>query len=253
MSNPTLDLIHAHRSVRRYQPDPLPQPLIERIVAAGQRSSTSSNLQSYLVVGVRDAERKRRLADLCGGQAMIEQAPVFLAWCADRSRLGRVCELRGYQQNLETLESFLVAAVDAAIAAQNAALAAEALGLGICYVGGIRNQPQAVIELLGLPTGCFPITGMVMGYPADEGQPRPRLALEAVLHWENYDSSDEDQHLADYDQAMQATGIYGGRQINVEGAESDSYGWLEHSARRVLRPARPALLEIIQSQGFAMK
>ena len=83
-------------------------------------------------------------------QPIIGEAPVFLAWCADRARLDRVCSLRGYEQNTETLENFLVAAVDAAIAAQNAALAAESLGLGICYIGSIRNNPAEVIKLLDL-------------------------------------------------------------------------------------------------------
>ncbi len=136
MNNPTLDLIHRHTSVRRYKPDPLPASVIETIVAAGQRASTSSNLQAYSVVAVTDSTTREKLAKLCGDQKHIQVAPVFLVFCADLARLERACQLRGYAQVAEYVENFLVAVVDTAIAAQTAALAAESLGLGICYIGG---------------------------------------------------------------------------------------------------------------------
>jgi len=108
MDNPVIDLIHQHRSVRKYTSDPVPAEMIETIVAAGQRASTSSNLQTYSVVVVTDAEKRRRLAELCGNQKHIAQAPVFMAWCADLYRLERACQLRGYVQETTYLESFLV-------------------------------------------------------------------------------------------------------------------------------------------------
>ena len=129
------------------------------------------------MVAVTDAAKRARLAELCGNQEHIAQAPVFLAWCADLARLDRACELRGYTQVTGYVENFLVAAVDAAIAAQTAALAAESLGLGICYIGSIRNNTQAVIDLLELPRLVFPVTGMTLGWPAAEPPMRPRLPL----------------------------------------------------------------------------
>jgi FMN reductase (NADPH) len=255
MSNPTLDLIHRHGSVRNYRPDPVPRETIETIVAAGQRTSTSSNLQLYSVVAVTDADRRARLAELGGRQEHIAQAPVFLVWCADLARLDHACALRGYIQVTEYVENFLVAVVDAAIAAQTAALAAEALGLGICYIGSIRNDPAAVIELLELPRLVFPVTGMTVGWPAVEPRVRPRLPLRAVLHWERYDRAGEDEALAEYDRAMAATGIYGGRQVPVPGkpGQMEDYGWLEHSARRAAKAVRVELREVLQQQGFELK
>ena len=161
-------------------------------------TSTSSNLQAYSVIAVADESKRQRLAELCGNQKHIAEAPLFLAWCADLARLEHACQMRGYFQVTEHVESFLVAAVDAAIAAQTAALAAEALGLGICYIGSIRNDPQAVIDLLGLPHLTFPVTGMTVGYPEGEGSIKPRLGLEAVLHWETY-NMDQDRALLHYD------------------------------------------------------
>ena len=192
---------------------------------------------------------------LCGNQEHIAQAPIFLAWCADLARLDRACQVRGYEQVTEYVESFLLAAVDTSLAMQNAALAAESMGLGMCYIGAIRNRPQEVIDLLELPRLVFPIAGMTLGWPAVEPMLRPRLPLSAVLHWERYDRSREDEALAEYDRAMVATGIYDGRQVAVPGKEGqmEDYGWTEHSARRVSQPARTLLREVLLAQGFELR
>ncbi len=255
MSNPVLDLMHRHGSVRRYRPEPVPAELVTAIVHAAQRASTSSNLQMWTVIAVTDAEKRGRLAELCGNQRHIVDAPVFLAWCADLARLDCACELRGYDQVTDYVENFLVAAADVAIASQNAALAAESLGLGICYIGGLRSNPEGVIALLDMPRLTFPITGMTLGWPAAEPPIRPRLATEAVLHWEHYDTSEHDRLLHEYDRAMIATGIYQGRQVAAPGksGEMEDYGWLEHSARRVSQPTRTGLREILEQQGFLLK
>ncbi|MBN2388946.1 MAG: nitroreductase family protein [Anaerolineales bacterium] len=255
MENPTIDLIHRHASVRRYKPDPLPAALVETIVAAAQRSSTSSNLQAYSVVAVIRAETRQRLAVLCGDQRHVAEAPVFLAWCADLARLERACELRGYIQETGFVENFLIAAVDAALAAQTAALAAESLGLGICYIGAIRNRPQEVIDLLGLPRLTFPISGMTVGWPAREHALRPRLDMSTILHREQYDRTHEDEALHTYDQAMIGTGIYKGRQVPTPGKpeEVEDYGWTEHTARRVSQAVRTGLRAVIEEQGFGLK
>ena len=254
MNTPTIELIHHHGSVRHYKPDPVPTEMVETLVAAAQRSSTSSNLQMLSVVAVTDAAQRVRLAELCGNQSHIAQAPVFLAWCADLNRLDRICELRGYKQVAEYVENFLLATVDTAIASQTAALAAESLGLGICYIGSIRNNPPAVIELLALPRFVFPVTGMTLGWPAAAPRLRPRLATQAVLHWETY-HRDQDQALRDYDRAMIETGIYEGRQVPVPGrpGQVEEYGWLEHSARRVSQPTRTFLRQVLMNQGFELK
>ena len=253
MENPTLDLIHVHASVRHYKPDPLPDAMIEAIVAAGQHASTSSNLQQYSVVAVTDAARREALAHLCGDQKHILEAPLFLAWCADLARLDGICQSHGYTQVTSYVENLLVAAVDVGIAAQNAALAAESLGLGICYIGYIRNNPEEIIRLLELPRLVFPITGMTVGWPSKPHHLRPRLPLQAVLHRERYTPIDESA-LCAYDRAMQATGIYRGRQVPVPGksGEMEGYGWLEHSARRVSLAERTGLRQALEKQGFGL-
>ncbi|MBM3151719.1 MAG: NADPH-dependent oxidoreductase [Chloroflexi bacterium] len=254
MDNPTIDLIRQHASVRHFKPDPVPVLLIETIASAAQRASSSSNMQPYSIVAVTDAARRERLAHLCGDQAHVREAPLFLAFIADLARLHRICEMRGVAQVTNYAENFLVACMDAVIAAQNAALAAESLGLGICYIGSIRNNPQEVIDMLALPPLTFPVTGMTVGWPAKPPRTRPRLPLRAVLHWEKY-NPDQDEALHEYDQAMLATGIYEGRQVPAPGREGEmeEYGWLEHSARRVAVANRTNLREVLKKQGFDLE
>jgi FMN reductase (NADPH) len=255
MDNKTLELIHNHASVRHFRPDPLSDEIIEKIVSAGQCASTSSNIQAYSAIAVREAEKRELLAGLCGNQRFIAEAPVFLAWCADLARLDHVCQIRGYIQDANFVESLLVAVVDTALAAQNAALAAESLGLGICYIGSIRNNSSEVIDLLELPRLTFPITGMTIGWPSHPPHLRPRLPLSSILHWEHYDSSNEEEALRKYDQEMIATGIYENRQIAVSGKPDpvEDYGWTEHTARRLSRAVRTGLREVIEKQGFGFK
>jgi nitroreductase len=262
MTNPVLDLINCHGSVRHYRPDAVPAELVESIVAAAQRTSSSSNLQAYSVVAVTDEAKRGRLSAICSNQAHVAQAPVFLTWCADLSRLDRVCEMRGYQQVTDYVESFLIAAVDAVIACQTAALAAESLGLGICYIGSLRNDTPAVIELLNLPQHVFPIVGLTVGWPAEQPMRRPRLPLNEVLHWEGYNTEGRDGALLEYDETMIATGIYGGRQVPAPTQTADSatvdklgadYGWLEHTARRAAQTVRTELRAAIEKQGFALR
>lgn len=255
MSNAVFDVIYQHASVRNYKTDPIPTAMVEAIVAAGQRSSTSSNLQMYSVVAVTDAAKRGRLAELCGNQRHIRQAPIFMAWCADLSRLERICRWRGYQQVTDYVENYTLAAVDVAILMQTAVIAAESLGLGMCYIGGIRNNPQEVINLLRLPRLVFPISGMTLGWPARPHRPRPKLPTRAILHWETYDTTDEEATWREYDAAMIATGIYKGRQVAVPGQEEEmeEYGWTEHSARRVSQVHRAGLRQVLERQGFALK
>jgi len=210
-------------------------------------------MQMYSVIAITDGVKRNRLMELCGGQKHIGQAPVFLAWCADLSRLARACDMQGYRSEAGYMENFLLAVVDVSIMMQNAALAAESLGLGMCYIGAIRNNPQDVIDLFELPKLVFPVSGMTLGWPVDAPRIRPRLPVDAVLHWETYNSDDE-TYFRSYDQEMIATGIYRGRQISGDDDRSESaYGWTEHSARRASKVLRPHLREVLLEAGFTMK
>lgn len=248
--NPTIDLIRAHRSVRAFTSQSVPDELIETIIEAAQWASSTSFRQVYSVVAVRDAEHKSQLRQVSGGQRWIEECPVFLAFCADMNRLDELCQARGKRANLEHTETFLMTALDAGLLMQNAALAAEALGLGIVMIGGLRDNPRDVIRLLHLPRGVFGISGMCVGYPAQSPPQRPRLPLAEVLHWEHYQAEGRAERLAAYDQAIRAAGTYKRKDGSLE-------GWTDVMARTTSRPpaeeGRCQLSDILREQGFELK
>lgn len=187
--NDTLDLLLAHRSHRNYLDQPLPEGALETIIAAASSASTSSNLQVWSVVAVEDEERKIRLSDLAGGQKHVRDCKLLLIWLCDLARL----ELLGKEKGrdgaaLPYLEIFMTGVVDAALAAQNAAVALESLGLGCCYIGAMRNKPEEVAKELNLPPNVFAVFGMTVGVPdpAANAGVKPRLGQRAVLHREQY-------------------------------------------------------------------
>ncbi|MBC8076718.1 MAG: NADPH-dependent oxidoreductase [Chloroflexales bacterium] len=241
----------AHRSVRAYRDAPLPAGTLEALVAAAQSASTSSNLQAWSVVAVEERERKARLAQLAGDQEHIRSCPLFLVWLADLSRLARVAAARDMPQAaLDYTELLLLAVIDAALAAQNAVVAAEALGLGTVYIGGIRNRPLDVAAELALPPRVLPVFGLCVGWP-DIARPaavKPRLPQEAVLHRETYAVEPQDAAVARYNETMAS--FYRQQQMRADG------DWAQHSARRVAGPqslsGRHTLRETLRQLGFEL-
>jgi nitroreductase len=205
--NDTLDTLLAHRSVRAYLPDAVPNGTIELLVAAAQSAASSSNLQPWSVVAVEDPARKARLAALAGNQTHIVQAPLFLLWLIDLQRLKRIGRERSTPTDgLNFLETFLLGAVDTSLAAQNAVVALESMGLGAVYTGGIRNRPAEVAAELDLPPHVFALFGLAVGYP-DPAAPafvKPRLPQDAVLSRERYDHRDNRAAIAAYDRRLRS-------------------------------------------------
>lgn len=189
VGNETIEVLFAHRSVRSYLPTSLPPGTVETLVTAAQSAASSSNLQVWSVIAVEDPERKARLAALAGNQKHILQAPLFLIWLIDLARLDNLAKERGTSaEALGYIDSFLLGAVDTSLAAQNAVVALESLGLGGVYIGAIRNKPVEVAKELALPPNVFALFGLVVGHP-DPAVPtdiKPRLPQEVVLHREQY-------------------------------------------------------------------
>jgi nitroreductase len=205
--NTTLDLLLAHRSVRRYSAAPLPEGTLETLVAAAQSAATSSNLQTWSVVAVDDPAARGEFAAIARNQRHIEQCPLFLVWLADLSRLDRMTHNDSAPADaLPFMEMFLTAAIDASLAAQNAVVAAESLGLATVYIGALRNDPEAVARRLALPPGVFGMFGLCVGYeaPGDDAQVKPRLPQAAVLHRERYDVNAGERARASYDSTLAA-------------------------------------------------
>jgi nitroreductase len=203
--NEVIATILGHRSVRAFLPDRLPDGTLERLVAAASSASTSSNLQTWSVVAVEDQERKDRLAELGSRQKHISECPLYLVWCVDHSRLHLAAQERQMVLGgLDFLEPYIVGVVDATLAAQNAAIVLESLGLGFVYIGGMRNHPEEVAATLGLPQHVMALFGMCVGYP-DPDKPadiKPRLPMAAVLHREQYSPAAHVATVAAYDACL---------------------------------------------------
>lgn len=235
-----------HRSVRSFDPTSIPEADLREIVAAGQMASTSSNVQAYSVVAVTDPALKRELSVLTGNQAYVETCPAFLVWCADLNRLSRAAEAHiapGEELYADSAESFIVATVDASLAAQNAAVAVESMGYGICYIGGIRNRIEEVSSLLGIPSLAYPVFGMCVGLPDQSSGQRPRLPVEAVLHWNRYDAERGHGPVGEYDETMARY-----LQVRTEGRKSTP--WTKIMAEWLTRPNRLHMMDYLKKRGF---
>lgn len=193
----------AHRSVRQYDTRALEPGTTETLVAAAQSAATSSNLQCWSVISVTDQDLRRELAEIAGNQQHVVQCPLFLVWLCDLSRHERLAQSQGVQlEALKLTESFLVGVVDAALAAQNAVVAAESLGLSTVYIGALRNDAERVARLLKLPQGVVAVFGLCVGHAAGQSEVKPRLPQEAVFFTNAYDPKDEASIRQTYDETL---------------------------------------------------
>lgn len=181
-----MDFLFQHRSIRQYKKDEIANDLLNRIIEAGTRASTTGNMQLYSVVVTREPENKARLAPLHFNQTAVIQAPVLLTVCADVNRFNRWCEFRNADASYDHFLWMINAVIDAMLFAQNICVAAETQGLGICYMGTTLYHATEISDVLSLPGGVLPVTTITMGYPASEPGLTDRLPLEAVVHYESY-------------------------------------------------------------------
>jgi FMN reductase (NADPH) len=232
-----------HRSIRRYRPEPIGEEMVRAILSCAQMAPTSSNKQAYSVIGVTDPTARRRLAEVADGQEEIEECALFLVWCADLHRIRSTLDRIGAPMAYDNLEEFIVATIDVALAAENALVAAESMGLGGVIIGSLRNDPGAVAELLDLPELVYPAFGMCLGYPAEDPCVKPRLPQRIVYHEGRYRSEGFREGLADYDSVMRDYYL----RRSDEGRDTT---WSSEMARKFRQPERPHMRAFLEGQGF---
>ena len=179
-------ILAAHRSIRVFQPEPLPDGMLERLVGEAQRAPSDATGQMYSFVRIVDATLRRRIAKLSGTQTHVVDAAEFLVVCADLHRLAGVVERSGRLPGTFPATGMHFGVVDATLAAQRLIDAAEAIGLGVCCIGGILDGIEALVELLVLPPGVLPLFGLCLGWPGEDPGERPRVATASVLHTDRY-------------------------------------------------------------------
>jgi nitroreductase len=193
-----IELAKSHRSIRSYTNQEIDDDLLNDLLLAGLRSSSAGNMQTWSVIVTRDEGRKRRLYELHREQDFILEAPVLLTFCADVFRMREWIRVNNSKQSFDDFLGFLTGAVDAVIAAQTICLAAESVGLGICYLGTTWWAAREIINYLDLPQGVFPVTSVTVGYPAEDPALRDRLPLEVIVHQEKYQRLRDDEILAQH-------------------------------------------------------
>lgn len=175
-----------HKTIRKYKKDPIDETLLNGILEAGIRASNTGNLQAYSIIVTKDSLLKEKLWETHFKQEMVLQAPVILTFCADLNRIEKWCAQRNAEPGFDNFLWFYNASIDALLASQNIAIAAEANNLGICYLGTTTYNADKIIQILNLPKGVVPVTTLVVGHPDENPGLTDRLPMNAVIHNEVY-------------------------------------------------------------------
>ena len=236
----------SHRSIRKFTDREVDDQTLKTIIAAAQCAATSHFVQAYTVIQVKNRAKRKTIADLAGPQMWVERAPVFLVFCADLNRLDAACRMHDTNMEKGWAEQFVTATVDAALLAQNVLIAAESLGLGGVFIGGIRNDPQTVCDQLEIPDQAYPVFGMCLGWPAHDPPPKPRLPVEAVLFDDRYPEKHDRAALDEYDRVTNH--YYLNRNSNLRDET-----WTAQMADFMGKVIRPHMKEFLENKGFFLK
>ncbi len=244
--NQVIETLNNHVTVRDFSPEPISDEILSQILNASRRSPTGSNLQAYSIIVVKNPETKKKLAVLSGNQKHVETCPVFLAFCADISRIEIASEINN-RKLAKGLELTIVSTIDAALVGMSANTAAESYGLGVVMIGGIRNDPKAVAELLNLPKGAYVVYGMCIGYPKDGKLPaqKPRMAEELIIHQEVYDTSNARELVQEYDKEL-------AKHYDKMGINQSKLAWSAPVSKKLESVRRPDLKKNLEDLGFVL-
>ena len=243
--NPTCELLNSHRSIRKFTNQHLSEEQLSHIVHSGHRAATSSNLQARSVIRITEPEKRQTLAEIAGGQSYIISAPEFLVFCADFKHAEMCCDLQGKSMAKGMTEQFIIATVDTALMAQNCVVAAESMGLGICYIGALRNDPERVSKLLQLPEQVYPVFGLCIGYPDQDPEIKPRLSLDTIMKTDVW-TPDSQEMLNAYDDELHQ--YYQTRTGGTKDAN-----WTQEISSLISKESRPHMREFLKQQGFEMR
>lgn len=245
--NKTIQTLVGHRSIRRFKKKPIQRDVFDQLILSGQAASTSSYIQATSVIRVSDMSVREVLVDISGGQAYIREAAEFLVFCADFSRNQRRVSVVDESVDFSWTEQFLAASIDVALFAQNTVVAAESLGLGACFIGGLRNNPAKVCELLDIPTLVYPVFGLCLGYPDQDPEQKPRLPMQVVLHEGKYlASADIDTAIDEYDEYIREYYL-----ARTKGKIEMT--WSEQMRKQASSQSRPFMREFLAGKGFNIK
>jgi nitroreductase/FMN reductase [NAD(P)H] len=244
---PGLAALLARSVTRRYTIDPVSDALLDAVLAGAQSAPAKSDLQQYAILVTRNPEKIAAIADAIGTMPWIKEAPVLLLFCGDIRRGRQICALHGRAHANDSIDTFLNASADAALALGFGIMAADALGLGSCPISYVRNNLDLVTRLFGLPEGVFPVAGLTLGWPVARNAASPRLPPSVVVHRERYDDSGLAAALPGYD-ALRPPGKP--RYPEVHGARPEGCAWSDNAARQLSVPERANFRAWLATRGI---
>lgn len=238
----TIEILMAHSSCRSFQDKPVPEDVADTIIKCAQHAPTSSYLQAYTIIKVEDKEKRKALAQFAGGQEWVEKAGLALLFCADLHRLDVMLDVAD-KNVLHNEELYTVAVTDAALASSRALVAAQALGLGGVFVGGVRNETEKMAKLFGLPELVFPMYVVCMGYPAEVPPQRPRMDARLISAVDTYPEITGPEQLADYEKEVSDYFL------NITNGRSGR-GWIARAEHAISVKPRYSVGEFLHKAGF---
>ncbi len=241
-----LNLLSSHTSIRTYKNEKLSKEEVFELIAVAQHAASSHFVQAYSVIWVTDEQIKKKLGDYSKNPQQMETAGAVFVCCVDFERLRIAGQLNDTLIVTDSAENVMVGTIDVALFAQNLVIAAESKGYGICYIGGVRNNPSEISDLLNLPLNVFPVFAMTMGVPNEQNGVKPRLPVEAILHENSYDSEKYNTLLPAYDNTLEQ--YYASRSSNQKAAN-----WTKSMAEFLKVPRRTHLKKFLEDKGFSWK
>lgn len=243
--NQTIKQLTDHVSVRAFKDTPLTDSQKETLVTAARSGSSSNFVQAFSIIDISDAALRSELAAITNSAPYVNQIGVFYVFVADLYRQATLLEANGESlAGIQSMESLMVSIVDTTIAAQNMAVAAESLDLGICYIGGIRNDIDKVAKLLDLPPFTVPVFGLTIGHPVSKNNPKPRMPQKNQVA-ENHYPREQFANLGAYEE--QTAAYYAKRGVNAQ-----ETSWSEKNILFFKEVRRPEVAEFLKKQGFLL-
>ena len=240
------------RVIRKYKTNPINEQTMALLLSAAQSAPTKSNLQQYSIVIIRDPEVRNAVSELVPSMPWVRNVPVIAIFLGDVRRIRRLAEIRGHTYQNNNADTFMNAAVDAALAMQCFITAADYLGLGTCPISYVRNRIDDLAEILDLPDGVFPISGLCIGYPDDAGYVSMRLPQKVVVHQDLYNDDDLETDVKDYDDRTHERFAL----TPTKQRHTDKYGvlekctWSENVARQLSLPERAGFADYLKRKGI---
>ncbi|HFE9852310.1 NADPH-dependent oxidoreductase [Enterococcus faecalis] len=243
--NNCIEKIENHVSVRDFKNIPLSPEIRTTLLTAARSASSSHFVQAFSILEITDKVLRAKLSEITESSSYVKKTGTFFVFVADLYRQSNLLIKNNKSlDGLTNMESLIVSIVDTSIAAQNMAIAAESMDLGICYIGGIRNDVRKVSQLLKLPKYTLPLFGLTVGFPASKNRIKPRL-LEKNQVSENYYPKEQFVDLSDYEKLSEK--YYSSRENNQK-----QTSWLDSNIDFFETIRRPEIAEFLKEQGLQL-